>query len=130
MNLSEKKQYILYAFLILLTITPAVFLASGLIPGVVSYTISTPEQSITAGETPDTHIESAIYKSIYSIQEDGPFEILPEGEDIFVFSGEKRLYRIKASLSDFPEKDKSVISSGISIKDTTGLYEIIQYMES
>lgn len=102
-------------------------LLSRLIPDAISYTASVTESSVAADESEDP---PSLYDSLYVIRENGPYTILAEGQDIYVFSQGTRLYRIKAKLSEFPASDSDAIISGIEICDRVSLYEIAEYLES
>ena len=128
MNFVGKKKYLLPVVFTFLGIVVTILLVSEFIPDAVSYTLSVSEKSLS--EIQDSGNSSAVYRNLYSISEDGPFRILAEGENIFIFYDEKRLYRINARFSDFPESDRNVISSGIDIADKSALFEIVGYMES
>ena len=130
MKFTGKKEYLLPVVFTFLGIVLTILLATKFIPDAVSYTLSVSEGSASEGEAEETDKNSAFYRSLYSISENGPFRILAEDENLFVFCDEKRLYRIGARFSDFPESDRSVISSGIDIADKAALFEIVGYLES
>ena len=129
MKFTGKKEYLLHVVFTFLGIVLTILLATEFIPDAVSYTLSVSENSVSESEAEDSK-NSAVYRNLYSISENGPFRILAEGENIFVFCDEKRLYRIGARFSDFPESDRSVIFTGIDIADKATLFEIVGYLES
>ncbi len=133
MKFSGNRQLILNS---LFFISAAVFLSIGLylgikfIPNAVSYTVSTSENGNVKEDISEISPDDGLYDNIFLITENGPYRIGAENGEIFVSSGEKRLYRIKAHLSQFPSSDKNAVLSGITVDDKASLYEMVQYMES
>ncbi|MBQ7399148.1 MAG: hypothetical protein IJW06_01625 [Clostridia bacterium] len=133
MNITEKKKYILYTLftaLCLVLSVSLIYIATKIIPKSITYTASIPENSVSVKESEYPKSDICSYEDVYSITESGPYRISAEGDVIYVFSGHKRLYRIKANLSQFPSSDKEAIVSGIETDDKAFLYEIVEYMES
>lgn len=129
MKIMKKKGYLLPVIFTSLCIILTIVLSVEFIPDAVSYTLSFSENSPASQEKAFTE-STSLYSSLYSIHEDGPFEIIVEDERLFVYCGENRLYRIKSDFSDFPENDRRAILYGLEIPDKATLFEIVGYMES
>lgn len=107
-----------------------IFLGIKFIPDAIIYTAGTYADDVSPADDESTKSTKELYDSIYIIRESGPFSILSEGENIFVYCENTPIYRIDARLSEFPPSDKDAIVSGMSVYDRASLYEIVEYMES
>lgn len=130
MKINYKKKILLNATLTCLCLVFSAVLIMfciKLIPGAITYTASTSgDSSVPYYE----RVSDCHYDSISDISEEGPFTIGADGNNIYIYSGNICLYRIKANLSQFPGADREAILSGIEISDKAFLYEIVGYMES
>lgn len=104
-----------------------IFLGIKFIPDAIIYTAGAYADDVSPADDESTE---GLYDSIYIIRESGPFSILSEGENIFVYCENTPIYRIDARLSEFPPSDKDAIIAGMSVYDRASLYEIVEYMES
>lgn len=101
------------------------------IPGLVSYKEKeniTP--AVEALNEQRTSEKVPQYKKIEQITQDAPFVITNDEQDIFVYKDGTKLYRIKASLHDFPDGDVRAIGEGIVIETKMQLFEFVSYLES
>lgn len=130
MKLSYIKKSFLMPLLSAVTLicTLAIIIGLRFFPGVISYTANTSSGSQT--KTAVSATTSTLYSSLSDISENGPFRIRTFGDSIYIYSADTCLYRIKASFSSLPAKDRELVGSGLEIQDKSSLFEIVEYMES
>lgn len=98
------------------------------LPGTISYSASTQGQEVDSSVN-DTEPKPA-YSSVKEISDNGPYRILPCGEDVYVFSGKSCLYKIKTTMSQFTSRDAESVLEGLEINDKNVLFELVEYIES
>ena len=129
MKFTEKNKHYKVAVIALtfaLAITVTILLGLSAAPAFVSYSVST---SDTVSDTSATG-DNCLYREFSQIKSDGPFEIRCEDQNIYIFDGDKRLYKIKATLDRFTLSDVNLMQQGFSAQNLSELCEIVQYMES
>ncbi len=104
----------------------------GVLPGAVCYSVNAESKSENAMQEVRLAISEPDipYKSVGEIPFANGFVIKSEKDSIYVFKGNKALYRINASLSEFPESDMQIIKEGFDVESKQKLHEIVQYLES
>lgn len=130
----EKKnirQYLSF-FLCIISAFVLFILLRSLLPKAVTYSVSEvkPQHSQVANAISQNEDSTCLYNSLFDIQNDGPFRIISENDEIYILFENKRIYRINANLSDFPEGDRKAIEGGITAYDRRELFEIVSYIES
>lgn len=113
-------------------LSTAAYIGFMLLPSAIEYSIPQDAEEKAAGLSVYEQETEKIYKyeKLSDICEKGPFTIESRGNEIFVFEHGKCLYRVKAKLFEFPDKDKQTISCGITAIDYPELCEIVSYLES
>ena len=101
------------------------------LPNYIYYSVKQDTVTNTAKvNTTDTPSDEILFRELSGIDTDGPFTVKSSNDGIFVFCGEKKLYRIKTDLSSLPYQDKEKIRSGIVAKSKAELYETVYCLES
>ena len=101
------------------------------LPDIVSYTVkeSDEKDSIDTNNIDKIHDER-LYSDISGIEAEGPFTVKSSNGDVFVFIGDKKLYRIKTDFSCLPQGDREKIVGGITANSREELFETVCFLES
>ena len=98
------------------------------IPGAVTYHAGNNDNPVQNAILSNS--EKVLYDSVKDISEDGPYHIEVMGENLYVSSKNKCLYKIKAKTMQFSEYDLENIFKNLEMNERNTLYEIVEYMES